>query len=110
MRMAKPIIIIAVLTLLGTPLFAKNAKTPKAVAEETSSPACSSYQADADGNWVQCPVRSSAPIHRPSIARARKIMNSRRASVASRGGPARFAAAVVVGGQRAKRRRAVAVE
>lgn len=52
MQLAKPIfIIIASLTLLAMPTFAKNAKAPKADAEETA-PTCSSYQADAEGNWV----------------------------------------------------------
>ncbi len=57
MRMAKPIFItMASLTLVSAPVIAKNAKAPKADAEETS-PTCSAYQADADGNWVPRPCQ-----------------------------------------------------
>lgn len=57
MPMAKPILIaLASLALLATPVLAKNAKTPKADAEETSS-SCSSYQADAEGHWVPTPCQ-----------------------------------------------------
>jgi hypothetical protein len=61
MRMAKPILITAAsLALLATPVFAKNAKAPKADAEE-SSPTCSSYQADENGNWVPKPCQELGP-------------------------------------------------
>ncbi len=57
MRMAKPIFIaLASLTLATTPVFAKNPKAQKADAEETS-PACSSAQLGADGNWVLLPCQ-----------------------------------------------------
>lgn len=70
MRMAKPIIVMASLAILATPVVAKNAQAPKADAEETS-PTCSAYQADADGNWVPKPcqelgTRSSSEHRAPS--------------------------------------------
>jgi hypothetical protein len=69
MQLAKPIVLtIASLTLIATPVLAKNAKAPKADPEETS-PTCSAYQADADGNWVPKPCQElgthSPSEHRP---------------------------------------------
>ena len=69
MQMAKPFLItLASLTLIATPVFAKNAKAPKADAEETS-PTCSSAQLGADGNWVTLPCQELGPHsssqHRP---------------------------------------------
>ena len=70
MRMAKPILIaLASLTLLATPVLAKNAKAPKADVEETT-PTCSSAQLGADGNWVTLPCQELGPHSSSSQHRA----------------------------------------
>ena len=57
MRMARPTFIaLASLTLLATPLYAEDAKAPKADAADASS-TCSSYQLGADGNWQPLPCQ-----------------------------------------------------
>ena len=69
MRTAKPTFIaLAALTLLATPVLAKNTKAPKAESEDASPP-CSSYQLGPDGNWAQLPCQElgthSSSQHRP---------------------------------------------
>ena len=70
MRMARPTFIaLAALTLLATPVLAKNTKAPKAESEDTSPP-CSSYQVGPDGNWAQLPCQELGATHSSSQHRA----------------------------------------
>jgi hypothetical protein len=67
MRMARPTFIaLAVLTLLATPVLAKNTKAES----EDTSPPCSSYQLGPDGNWAQLPCQELGTTHSSSQHRA----------------------------------------
>ena len=71
MRMAKPTFIaLMALALFATPVLARNTKAKAADTAEDASPACSSYQLGADGNWEPLPCQELGPRSSPQQHRA----------------------------------------
>jgi hypothetical protein len=68
MRMTRRILVVsAALAMLATPVLAVNTKAHKPDSEETT-PSCTSYQLDQNGNWTPLPCHelgtSSSSQHR----------------------------------------------
>jgi hypothetical protein len=64
MRMVVAILSVAGLTMLTSPVLAKNSEGQKVEEPATASP-CSSYQRNADGTWTQIPCQELGTTPEP---------------------------------------------